>query len=147
MDKKYIITYALVVWVQLTVFGQEKPNNDNQEIITKVEEYFEGYTKGDSTMLKEVFHKDFRLSWKDPWQNKLAHVDRSGLFKFFNPQWSNLEIETKIEEVTVAKNSAYCRALVTLKGIVVWTDHINLLKLAEDRWWIISKVSEGKIIK
>lgn len=145
MSRKYIIASVFALLTNLAFC--QKESNDEQEIINKVEEYFEGYTNGDSTMLKEVFHKDFRLSWKDPWENKLAHVDRSGLFKFFGPDWSNLEIETKIKEVSVAENSAYCRALVTLKGIVVWTDHISFLKLPDNRWWIISKVSEGKIIK
>lgn len=145
MNRNYIVATVIMLWASMAFC--QKTVNDEQEVIKKVGEYFEGYAKGDSIILKEVFHKDFRLSWRDPWQNKLAHVDRSGLFKFFNREWSNLEIETKIEEVDVAKNSAYCRAIVTLKGIVVWTDHISLLKLPDERWWIISKVSEGKIIK
>jgi len=74
-------------------------------------------------------------------------VNRSGLFKFFGANWSKLEIESKIEQVVTVGNSAYCLATVTLKGIVVWTDHISLLRLPDNRWWIISKVSQGKIIK
>lgn len=144
MNRKYIVTSIIVLWANLAFC--QKAANGEREVIKKVEEYFEGYAKGDSVLLKEVFHKDFRLSWRDPWRNTLEHADRSGLFNFFGTDWSNLKIESRIEEVAAAENSAYCRAVVTLKGIVVWTDHISLLKLPDDRWWIISKVSEGKII-
>ena len=144
MSRKYIVATVIVLCTKLAFC--QKTSNTEQEVIKKVEEYFEGYAKGDSILLKKVFHEDFRLSWRDPWRHTLAHADRSGLFNFFGSHWSNLKIESEIEEVATTENSAYCRAKVTLKGMVIWTDHISLLKLPDDRWWIISKVSEGKII-
>ncbi|MBA4745988.1 MAG: nuclear transport factor 2 family protein [Muricauda sp.] len=142
---KLIITTVLAVAVSFWGLAQE--SHTVQSHIQKiVERYFEGYAIGDSTVLKEVFHQDFRLSWKDPWRNQLTHVDRSGLFSFFDANWSKLSISSEINEIQVFNNSAYCRATVTLEGIVAWLDHINLLKLENGRWWIVSKVSEGRII-
>lgn len=143
--RKRTITTILVVALSYLGLAQEE-HNDRSKIQHIVERYFEGYAKGDSTILKEVFHQDFRLSWKDPWRNRLSHEDRPGLFAFFDVNWSKLSIRSEIKEIQVFENSAYCRATVTLEGIVTWLDHINLLKLQNGRWWIVSKVSEGKII-
>lgn len=119
---------------------------DREKVVEVVNTYFEGYTVGDTTMLKEAFHPDFHLSWISPWHTgdeAFKQVDRAGLLAFFGPNWSNLEIESVLDGVEVSKDAATAKATVTLKGIVVWTDYLSLLKIS-DRWWIVSKISEGK---
>lgn len=113
-----------------------------------VQTYFDGYAAGDTTMLKEAFHPDFHLSWINPWDKAgrpFKQVDRKGMFKFFGSNWSDLVITSSIDEIEVSEFAATAKATVTLKGIVVWTDYLSLLKINE-RWWIVSKISEGEIM-
>ena len=127
---------------------QAQNTQAEQEVFDVVKTYFEGYKAGNPEMLNKVFHKDFHLNWSDPWRdNAFFQVDREGMFKFFNADWSKLKISSKIIETKVLQNSAYCLAKVSLEGIVVWTDHISLLKLNDGKWWIVSKTSEGKRIR
>src|SRR5690606_520450 len=119
----------------------------DQEVRGTVNAYFAAYEKGDTMALKEVFHKDFHLSWLDPWTNNaFSQVDRKGMFAFFGPEWKNLDISGTIIEIDIDGNAAYCRAKVEIKGIVIWTDLISLLKM-NGRWCIVSKVSTGEFPK
>ncbi|WP_299111546.1 nuclear transport factor 2 family protein [uncultured Winogradskyella sp.] len=141
--------YTLLIILCFLVTGttDAQSTQAKEEVINTVKTYFEGYKAGNPELLKEVFHENFHLSWSDPWRdNAFFQVNREGMFKFFNADWSKLDISSEILETKVYTNSAYCLAKVTLKGIVVWTDHINLLKLDDGKWWIVSKTSEGKII-
>ncbi|NVK52830.1 MAG: nuclear transport factor 2 family protein [Flavobacteriaceae bacterium] len=141
---------SLFIIVCCASFLTSKAQNANAEkqVTLTVQTYFDGYKAGNPEILKKVFHKNFHLSWSDPWRgNTFFQVDREGMFKFFNSNWSKLKISSKILETKVFNNSAYCLAKITLEGLVVWTDHINLLKLDDGKWWIVSKTSEGKIIK
>lgn len=122
---------------------------EEEKVKAVINTYFEGYTAGDSTLLKEAFHPAFHLSYISPWhqgEDAFKQVDRAGMFAFFGPNWSNLEIESVINEVAVSRHAATAKATVTLKGIVIWTDYLSLLKI-DDRWWIVAKISEGERIK
>jgi hypothetical protein len=135
--------------IVLTLFAIPVFSQGQKSAVEKVvQTYFDGYSAGDTTMMKEAFHPDFHLSWIDPWRKgdeAFKQVDRKGLFAFFGPSWSNLEISASLDEVVVSENAATAKATVTLKNIVIWTDYLSLLKI-NDRWWIVSKISEGKIV-
>ena len=112
-----------------------------------VETYFDGYKKGDTTILKKVFHPSFHLSWLSPWakgDQAFKQVDRSGMFAFFGPNWKNNKINCRIIDTQQQASMAWVKARVEIEGIVIWTDYINLLKIGR-QWWIVSKVSVGKI--
>lgn len=135
-----IIVIAVFTFPVLAQDGQS-------EVERVIQTYFDGYSAGDTTVMKEAFHPDFHLSWIDPWrkgEEAFKQVNRAGLFAFFGPNWSKLEITATLDEVTVGENSSTAKATVTLKNIVIWTDYLSLLKINE-RWWIVSKISEGKI--
>lgn len=139
---KNLALTVLVFILTVTAHAQ----TDKEKVIQVVNTYFKGYTAGDTIMLKEAFHPDFHLSWISPWHKgdeAFKQVDRAGLLAFFGPDWSNLEIESRLDATEVGNSSATAKATVTLKGIVVWTDYLSLLKINE-RWWIVSKISEGK---
>lgn len=145
--KTKIQVLCVSIWLIGMTISQAQIAEEKQEVLKVIETYFEGYKAGNPEILKKVFHKDFNLCWSDPWRNNaFFQVDREGMFQFFNADWSNLKINSEILESKVLKNSAYCLARVTLEGIVIWTDHINLLKLQDGKWWIVSKVSEGEIM-
>ena len=127
-----------------TASAQHKGDEDAVKKV--IQTYFDGYAKGDSTILGEAFHPSFKLSWVDPWRGRFQTVNRSGMYRFFSPNWRNLTISSEIKSVTVYKQSAYVTADVTLKGIVRWFDLITLLKV-DSRWWIVSKVSEGESLR
>lgn len=140
------VILAILLFGLSVQFGNGQSNSVS-EVEKTVGIYFDGYKAGDANVLKTVFHENFRLSWSDPWKgNILMQVDREGLFEFFGPQWSTLKISTEILETKVLDRSAHCLAKITLEGIVVWTDHINLLKLDDGKWWIVSKISEGELV-
>lgn len=107
-----------------------------------IQTYFDGYAKGDSTILNKAFHPTFQLSWIDPWRNEFQHVNRPGMYAFFSPNWSKLTISSNIVSMNVQRQTAVAIADVELKGIVRWRDVITLLKI-KDQWWIVAKVSEG----
>jgi len=142
MQKLLFIPFILL---SLSVFGQ-----DEKTAVEKVvQTYFEGYSAGDSTILKEAFHPNFHLTWISPWhkgEEAFQQVDRAGMFEFFGNNWSNLKISSTLDEVVVSKDAATAKATVVLKGIVTWTDYLSLLKI-NNRWWIVSKISEGELAK
>lgn len=112
-----------------------------------VETYFKGYKNGDPEILKTVFHPTFQLSWISPWHkgnDAFKKVNREGMFDFFDENWKNLKIISSIKELQTDGNVAYCKAIVVLEGIVTWTDYISMLKI-NGKWWIVSKVSDGKL--
>lgn len=95
---------------------------EEEKVTEVVNIYFKGYTAGDTTLLKEAFHPNFHLSWISPWHQgdeAFKQVDRNGLFAFFGSNWSNLDIESKLNSVEVSRDAATAKATVTLKGIVV----------------------------
>ncbi|TJY37073.1 nuclear transport factor 2 family protein [Pontimicrobium aquaticum] len=148
MIKKKLQVLCVVICCMSFTTSKAQNNESEKQVISTVQTYFKGYKAGSPEILKEVFHQNFHLSWSDPWRNNaFFQVNREGMFKFFNADWSKLKINSEILEAKVFNNSAYCLAKVTLEGLVVWTDHINLLKLSDGKWWIVSKTSEGKIIK
>ena len=132
----------LLILVPTFAIGQTTPKET-------VETYFDGYKKGSPEILKKVFHPNFHLSWASPWHKgdeKFQQVDREGMFAFFGPEWKNLTITASISDMKIDGNMAVCTAVVELKGIVVWTDYISMLKI-NGTWWIVSKVSDGKLLK
>lgn len=142
---KLIASILLSLIFILPSYSQTKEEQVKEVINT----YFKGYSAGDTIVLKEAFHPSFHLSYISPWhqgEEAFKQVDRDGMFAFFGPNWSNLEIESVINEFAVSRHAATAKATVTLKGIVIWTDYLSLLKI-DDRWWIVSKISEGKRIK
>ena len=142
---KSILVLSIVC---LSIYSSNAQSNSEKEVTAAIETYFKGYKAGNPEILKEVFHENFHLSWSDPWRNNsFFQVDRKGMFEFFGADWSKLDISTQILETKVFDRSAFCLAKVTLEGIVIWTDHINLLKLENGKWWIVSKTSEGELVK
>lgn len=125
-------------------FFQVKAQDATEAVKSVVENYFQGYIEGDTSKLKEVFHEDFHLSWINPSRDRpFRQVDRMGLLAFFGPSWKTLTISAKLLDTKVYNESAYALADVRIHGQVIWTDHISLLKI-KDRWWIVSKISEGR---
>lgn len=142
MRKLLLIPFMLMA---LSVFGQ----GEKAAVEKVVNTYFKGYNAGDSTILKEAFHPNFHLTWVSPWhkgEEAFKQVDRAGMFAFFGNNWSDLKISSTLDEVVVSKDAATAKATVILQGIVTWTDYLSLLKI-KDRWWIVSKISEGELAK
>ncbi len=130
----------IALTIAVSAWGQSSPKET-------VENYFKGYKAGNKELLKTVFHPDFRLSWISPWGSGTAayqQVDREGLFGFFGPDWKNLKISASMSDLQVTGNAAVCKATIKIEGMVTWTDYISMLKI-NGRWWIVSKISDGKL--
>ena len=131
-----------------TALAQEMSSDDNVLVTNVVQTYFDGYAAGDTTKLATVFHRDFHLSWVDPFtrpgRSPFKQVDRKGLFRFFGPNWSTqYKVESELISVETDGDAATAKALVSLVGIVEWTDYLSLLKI-DGKWWIVAKISKGK---
>ncbi|MEQ8908146.1 MAG: nuclear transport factor 2 family protein [Vicingaceae bacterium] len=137
--------YIIVALSLSFICNAQIPENESPEAAIK--DYFDGYTRGDTVLLKHVFHPTFHLSWISPWtkgKNAFQQVDREEMFSFFGPNWQRNKINCSILETKIHDKMALVKARVEIEGVVVWIDYINLLQI-DGRWWIVSKTSVGEI--
>ena len=55
------IIFYLVVLITSTVFGQ---SNDSEQVKATVDVFFEGFHKGDTTLIKEKFNRKCQINLK-----------------------------------------------------------------------------------
>lgn len=133
-------------------------SQDTQPVETKSEEakaeetavratlqlYLDGYSKGDVPKLKQAFRQDVVIKYISPWNGKYSEFTMPQLNEFMEKLPVNWDVAGSIDSVDVHGHAAAAKVTAKVKGMVTWTDYIQLLKI-EGRWWIIGKVSAGDL--
>lgn len=112
-------------------------NPEKKGIEKTIEMYFEGWLKGDTTMIGTAMHGTCQL--KNIKEEDVVIYDRSTYLGFFKPRPKLENSEGRILNIDITGPIAAAKVeLETPKRL--FTDYFNLLKL-NNQWYIVDKIS------
>tara|TARA_Y100000385_G_C12928459_1_gene565711 strand:- start:415 stop:807 length:393 start_codon:yes stop_codon:yes gene_type:complete len=119
------------------VIGQNDTSADLIMIQGTIQNYFDGWMTGDTTLLSKAMHATCNLKFVR--DGKLVRVDKKGYVGNFKPRPRLPDTEARIISIDITRNAASAKVeIVTPKRH--FTDYFNLLKEAGE-WYITDKVS------
>ena len=112
-------------------------NPDRQAIEGVIQNYFDGWLTGDTSLIGSAMHESCNLKFiRD---GKFGKRTRTEYLSFFKPRPRLANSEGRILTIDITKNAGAAKIeLETEKRL--FTDYFNLLKEGE-RWYITDKVS------
>ena len=137
MKKYFIITLALVLASFGQMQGQDNTSADIDMIQGTIQNYFDGWMTGDSSLLSKAMHSTCNLKFVRDGQ--LVRMDKKQYVGNFKPRPRLKDTEARIVSVDITRNAASAKVeIITPKRH--FTDYFNLLKEGES-WYITDKVS------
>ena len=117
---------------------EEKPKTEDHLAIEGViQNYFDGWLTGDTTVLGSAMHSTCNLKFiRD---GKLERRDRQTYLGFFKPRPRLANAEGRILSIDITRTAAEAKVELETEERL-FTDYFNLLKEG-DRWYITDKVS------
>lgn len=132
-----IIGFLLISTSKLTAQDQKE---DHQAIEGVIQNYFDGWLTGDTTLIGKAMHSTCNLKYvKD---GVLVRRSRSEYLGFFSPRPRLEGAEGRILDIDITNTAAEAKIVLETKT-KVYTDYFNLLKEG-DRWYITDKVSTNR---
>ena len=123
------------------------PQPEEAAITQTINNYFDGYNRGDVELLKKTFHPDCVIKYLDIRSGKYSTFTMPQLFKFMDNLPKGWASKAKLYSIDHHGSAAQAKVSVTiLGGKLTWTDYISLLKL-DGVCTIVSKVSHGDFSK
>ena len=114
--------------------------SDRQEILSIMDNYFQGIWEGDVALLRSCFHPDTELFGEvhgQPYRKHLAdYLD--GVAARKSPQDSGEEFRMRIISIDISHTIAMAKLSVPMLGFN-YVDYLSLVKL-DGRWCIVGKV-------
>ncbi len=112
--------------------------DDYKAIEAVVEKYIEGGRKGDSSIMKPVFHENAQMSGHG--EDGAFSGPVQLLFDYVDGDAPASELEMRIANITISDETAASVVLNADHWLGVnYTDHFHLLKIGGE-WKIISKI-------
>ncbi len=117
--------------------GQAWAQDDKEAIQTVLNNYFEGWTIGDTLKLGKVMHSSCKLkTYRD---NVLNVTDRNKYLSNFKPRSKDADTRFEILSIDFTENIANAKLTISTAKYI-FTDYMNLIKTNEG-WIIMDKIS------
>jgi len=105
-----------------------------------IDNYFEGWMTGDTTLLGMAMHATCKL--KNVKEEKVLVFDRARYLSFFKPRPRRENAGGRVVSINVTDNIAAAKCeIYTEKRL--FTDYFNLMKL-NGRWYIVDKIATNR---
>ena len=138
-----LIHVVLILLVVSVGFSQD--SNAKKEITQTIQNYFDGYNKGDVELLKKAFHPDCVIKYNSIKSKKYKTLTMWQLNDFMNHLPEGWSSSPKLYSIDIHESIAQAKVSVNIPIYnLTWTDFISLLKV-DGKWMIVSKISHGKI--
>lgn len=137
-----IFTFSIICIISTSSYAQSKEKKDDiAQIEATVQNYFEGWLTGDTSLIGSAMHASCNL--KNVRDGKFVKFDRSEYLGFFKPRPRRENAAGKILSVdaTSIVGSVKCQLMTSER---VYTDYFNMMKI-DDRWYIVDKVSTSRV--
>ena len=141
---KYLITILLFsfILVQCNEPAQnetivEKPHPDQPAIEKVIQNYFDGWLTGDTTLVGSAMHATCNLKFVR--DGKISRRNRTSYLSGFKPRPRLPNAEGRIISIDITRTAAEAKVELETESRL-FTDYFNLLKEG-NRWYITDKVS------
>ena len=113
---------------------------DKVLITQTIDNYFEGWMTGDTTLLGKAMHSTCKL--KNVKEEKVLVFDRAKYLSFFKPRPRRENAGGRVLSIDITNNiaAAKCRIFTADR---LYTDYFNLMKL-DGRWYIVDKIATNR---
>ena len=119
------------------VRSQDETSADIDLIQGTIQNYFDGWLTGDTTLLSKAMHSTCNLKFIR--EGQLVRVDKKRYVGNFKPRPRLPDTDTRIVSIDITRNAASAKVeIVTPQRH--FTDYFNLLKEG-GQWYITDKVS------
>jgi len=109
-------------------------------ITQTIDNYFEGWMTGDTTLLGKAMHATCQL--KNVKEEKVLVFDRAKYLSFFKPRPRRENAGGRIVSIDVTANIAAAKCKIFTEKRL-YTDYFNLMKL-DGRWYIVDKIATNR---
>ena len=136
--KRLILLGTLIIFtLGKTTTAQESTSADIDLIQGTIQNYFDGWMTGDTTLLNKAMHATCNLKYiRD---GKLVRFNKKQYVGNFKPRPRLANTDALISSINITRNAAAAKVeIITPKRH--FTDYFNLLKEG-DHWFITDKIS------
>ena len=143
MKKSTIYLFALLSLLTACSTTQKVSPEIQAEkvLITQtIDNYFEGWMTGDTTLLGKAMHATCKL--KNVKDEKVLVFDRAKYLSFFKPRPRRENAGGRIMSINVTNNIAAAKCKIHTEKRL-YTDYFNLMKL-DGRWYIVDKIATNR---
>jgi len=138
--KKLIISYMFLFTVTSLSAQENTPPTDRSLIEQTINNYFDGWLTGDSTLIGSAMHATCHLKFFP--RGEFGMRNRLEYLSGFKPRPRLKDAEGRIISIDITRNAASAKVELEIPGRV-FTDYFNMLRI-EGRWWIMDKVSTNE---
>lgn len=126
-----------IFFLAFALTSASSQTSDLQLIEGTIQNYFDGWLTGDTTLVGSAMHATCNLKFiRD---GKVARRDRTNYLSGFKPRPRLADSEGHIVNIDITNNAAAAKVVLDTPNRH-FTDYFNLLKEG-DRWYITDKVS------
>lgn len=134
--KTLLITIAFFS-IQTLQSQTEHPSNDLTLIEQTIQNYFDGWLTGDTTLIGSAMHPSCHLKFFP--RGEYGIRSRTEYLSGFKPRPRLKDAEGRIISIDRTRNAASAKVEVEIPGRV-FTDYFNMLRI-DGRWYIMDKIS------
>ena len=137
MKNLILIGLVLIMTLGNQSYAQSTDESDFDQIQATIQDYFDGWMTGDTSLLSRAMHATCNLKFVR--DGELVRMNKSQYVGNFKPRPRLVDTEGIITSIDITRTAAAAKvAIITPQRH--FTDYFNLLKV-EDRWYITDKVS------
>ena len=138
--KKYIIITTLLLAALHIGAQEETPPSDLNLIEQTIQNYFDGWLTGDSTLIGSAMHPSCHLKYFP--RGEYGMRSRNEYLSGFKPRPRLKDAEGRIISIDITRNAAAAKVELEIPRRV-FTDYFNMLRI-EGRWYIMDKISTNE---
>ena len=138
--KMRVLLAFCALFIGTSVLAQDA---EEKAIRQTIQNYFDGYNKGDVALLEKAFHPSCVIKYLDLKSGKYSTLTMDQLNQFMRNLPKGWKSVPKLFSLEYHGSAAQAKVSVTIMGgALTWTDFLNLLKI-DGQWKIVDKISHG----
>ena len=140
MNYKYFVLICMLFALTGSCYAQSDQSNDQVLIEATIQNYFDGWLTGDTTLIGSAMHASCHLKFFP--RGEYGMRTRQEYLSGFVPRHRLANAEGRIISIDITNNAAAAKVELEIPGRI-FTDYFNLLRI-EGRWYIMDKISTNK---
>lgn len=148
MKSIYVCLISILFLASCTQSTENEPSNEEQSTVEEksedqlaieqvIQNYFDGWLTGDTTLVGSAMHSSCHLKFER--DGKIQMRNRTEYLSGFQPRPRLENAEGRIISIDITRTAAEAKIELEIETRL-FTDYFNLLKEG-DRWYITDKVS------
>ncbi len=133
----FLSAFVFNLTAQVSADQTENKSEDHKAIKAVLQNYFDGWLTGDTTLVGSAMHSTCNLKFVR--DGKIMRRDRTNYLSGFKPRPRLPNAEGRILSIDITRTAAEAKIELETE-YRLFTDYFNLLKEG-DRWYITDKVS------